>query len=439
MYGYFGTTVLQAGLLFSGILTFGQITDRWLETSLVFVSGALVISVIRRNQLYDWLQKKSDEKMSRLPGLWLDMSERITHRENEVKKAELRAREQLMSLQQSLSSLDAGLVSLTDQWHIQWWNEPASRLLGLRTEYDEEAALFNLVRTPELIRYVEEQNFELPITLPSPITSGRMLEYTVCPVRDSGILLVVRDVTRFTRLERMRSDFIANISHELKTPLTVINGYLETIVDNQMVAPQGQRAITQALRQAERMNQLLQDLLLLSQLETTPLGSKPSVISVKEILEHALREGNELKHALDKQNTQIRLDDISAMTLSGDWKELASAIGNLTANAVRYCPDGSDIRLGFCVEGDHGVLTVTDDGPGIPPEHLPRLTERFYRVDNSHSPATGGTGLGLAIVKHVMLRHGGVLDIQSKPNQGSTFRCLFPKDRLGTIKAVAAP
>lgn len=434
MYGYFGTTVLQSLFLISGILTFGQLSGHWLETALVFISAALVLSVLRRNQLYAWIESRNRTPMSGLPGMWRDMSQRIAQREKELQLAQEQAKEGLANVHQSLSSLDAGLISLSSQWRIQWWNEPASRLLGLRQGYDEEASLFNLVRTPELIRYVEDRTFELPITLPSPIASGRMLEYTVCPVKGTGVLLVVRDVTRFTRLERMRSDFIANVSHELKTPLTVIAGYLETIIDNQLVSPQGHRAIEQALKQADRMNQLLQDLLLLSQLETTAPDPKPTAIPVQDLLDQAMREANELKRALGKPNTGITVVSDSAVHLAGDWKEIASAVGNLAANAVRYCPDGSNIRLSFAIEGDHGVMTVSDDGPGIPPEHLSRLTERFYRVDNSHSPATGGTGLGLAIVKHVMLRHGGMLDIQSTLNHGSRFRCLFPIERISAVK-----
>jgi len=224
MYGYFGATLIQAGLLAVAILAFGQITGRWIESALFFVSVALVISVWRRNQMYDWLEKRPGTTISNLPGLWVDMTERVVRRERNLIRERDEAQSVLVNLHKSLSSLDSGLVHLTAEWKINWWNAAAATLLGLRDGFDKDAVLFNLVRTPELIRYVEEGNFELPITLPSPITRGRMLEYTACPIRDTGYLLVIRDVTRFTRLERMRSDFIANVSHELKTPLTVITG-----------------------------------------------------------------------------------------------------------------------------------------------------------------------------------------------------------------------
>lgn len=434
MYGSFGTTLIQGALLAGTILTAGQLSGRWLESSLVIVSALLIISVIRRNQMYDWLEKKPGTPLGHLPGMWVDMSQRVIHRERQLLRERDDVQMLLINLHQSLSSLDSGLVHLSPEWKINWWNAPASGLLGLREGYDTDAALFNLVRTPELVRFVEEGDFELPITLASPITTGRMLEYKVCPIQDSGFLLVIRDVTRFTRLERMRSDFVANVSHELKTPLTVITGYLETILDNQLVTSQGVRAVEQALKQSGRMNRLLQDLLLLSQLETTAPDPKPTQIRVSDILEHAVREANEVKNALQRETTQIHAITTSDYNLLGDWNELTSAINNLASNAVRYSPDGAVIELAFAVRNGQGLLTVRDNGPGILPEHLPRLTERFYRVDNSHSPATGGTGLGLAIVKHILLRHGGSLEIDSNPGSGSEFRCVFPKERTTTAR-----
>lgn len=438
MYGYFGTTLLQTGLLGLMILTFGQLSGHWLETSLIIISGALVVSVISRNRMYHWLQRRPGGPTNQFSGMWAEMAARISQRENLLLRERQDAQTALANLQQSLSSLDSGLVHLSNEWKINWWNSPASELLGLRDRYDTDASLFNLVRTPELGLYIDENNFELPITLPSPIASGRMLEYTVCPIRNSGFLLVIRDVTRFTRLERIRSDFIANVSHELKTPLTVITGYLETILDNQLVTPQGVRAVEQAIVQGGRMNRLIKDLLLLSQLETAAPDPKPRLIPVNSILNHALGEANEIKKAIGRLNTTLSITTSEEIHLLGDWNELTSAVNNLVGNALRYSPDGANIELSFIRDGKEGLLIVKDDGPGILPEHLPRLTERFYRVDNSHSPTTGGTGLGLAIVKHILLRHGGKLEIDSLPGRGSEFRCVFPEERVIRDEAVAA-
>lgn len=430
MYGYFGTTIIQAGFLFAGIFTFGELTGYWVETTLVFVSLALVISVWRRNQLYRWLEKRPGQPLTRVPGLWLDMTRRIQKREDEITKEKDTAHQVLAGLHQSLASLDAGLVHLSNDWRINWWNKPAVQLLGLRDAFDKNASLLNLVRTPELSDYVEAGRFELPITLPSPITSGTMLEYTVCPIEKVGLLLVVRDVTRFMRLERMRSDFIANVSHELKTPLTVITGYLETILDNELVSQGGVRAVEQAFKQADRMNSLIKDLLILSQLETTEPDSNPQQIGVTELINHAIQDANEVKKAINKEMSEISVGSVSEASISGDWNELSTALMNLTGNAVRYSHNGAKIIIDFRMRGDHGVITVTDDGPGIPPDHIPRLTERFYRVDNSHSRETGGTGLGLAIVKHILFRHGGTLEVESKVAQGSEFRLVFPPERI---------
>lgn len=430
MYGYFGITIIQTGLLFAGILTFGELTGFWMETTLFFVSVALVISVWRRNQMYRWLEKRPGQPITQIPGIWLDMTRRIQKREAEINQEKEAAQRILAGLHQSLASLDAGLVHLSIDWRINWWNKPATQLLGLRDAFDKDASLFNLVRTPELFDYVEADRFDLPITLPSPITSGMMLEYTVCPIEQTGFLLVIRDVTRFTRLERMRSDFIANVSHELKTPLTVITGYLETILDNKLVSQGGVRAVEQAFKQADRMNSLIKDLLILSQLETTEPDSNPQRIRIADLINHAVQDANEVKKAVNKEASEISVGSVPDACILGDWNELSSALNNLTGNAVRYSHDGAKITVDFRMRRDQGVITVTDDGPGIPPEHLPRLTERFYRVDNSHSRETGGTGLGLAIVKHILFRHGGTLEVQSKVAQGSEFRLVFPPERI---------
>lgn len=430
MYGYFGATMWQAVLLGGVIFVSGQLSGLWMESALIVISAALGVTVLQRNRLYHWLQRRPGGLSNRFTGMWAEMAARVEQRENILTRERQDAQTVLVNLHQSLSSLDSGLVHLSAEWRINWWNTPAAQLLGLRDRYDTDASLLNLVRTPELSFFIEEGNFELPVTMASPITTGRMLEYTVCPIQDSGYLLVIRDVTRFTRLERMRSDFVANVSHELKTPLTVITGYLETILDNRLVTSHGVRAVEQALKQSGRMNRLLQDLLLLSQLETTAPDPNPTQLRVRDILDHAAREADEVKNALQRENTEIQVISTSDLCLLGDWNELTSAINNLTSNAVRYSPDGAVIEIGFLIRDGDGLLIVRDNGPGILPEHLTRLTERFYRVDNSHSPTTGGTGLGLAIVKHILLRHGSTLEIDSTPGRGSEFRCVFPGERV---------
>ena len=178
------------------------------------------------------------------------------------------------------------------------------------------------------------------------------------------------------------------------------------------------------------MNSLIKDLLILSQLETTEPDSNPQRIRVADLIKHAVQDANEVKRAVNKETSKISIGSVPDVFISGDWNELSSALTNLTGNAVRYSHDGAKIIVDFRMREDHGVITVTDDGPGIPPEHLPRLTERFYRVDNSHSRETGGTGLGLAIVKHILFRHGGTLEVQSKVAQGSEFRLVFPPERI---------
>jgi two-component system, OmpR family, phosphate regulon sensor histidine kinase PhoR len=431
MYGAFGTTIIQGALVATAMFIAGQVTGFWLESALVITSIALAISVWRRNQLYQWLQQPARSPITQVPGLWFDMTKRIQLREQALVREREQVQNLLANLHQSLGSLDAGLISLTSSWKIRWWNDTASELLGLRHQFDEDVSLFNLVRTPELADYAERLVFEESITLSAPSRSGQMLEYVVCPIQESGYLLVVRDVTRFTRLERMRRDFVSNVSHELKTPLTVIKGYLETILDNQLVSDRGVRAVEQAFKQADRMASLIQDLLLLSQLETTKPQQQLLPVRFDDLLDHGFNEGSEYSRALGKTETRLSIEGtLPLLGCMGVWHELASAMTNLVTNAIRYSPDGAMIQLkGF--QNDRGVtLQVIDDGPGILPDHIPRLTERFYRVDNSHSPATGGTGLGLAIVKHILLRHRAGLEIDSTPGKGATFSCHFPAEQV---------
>ncbi|MDY3199127.1 MAG: phosphate regulon sensor histidine kinase PhoR, partial [Pseudomonadaceae bacterium] len=301
------------------------------------------------------------------------------------------------------------------------------QLLGLRAP-DSGQHVHNLLRDPRFVEYFEQTDYREPLNIQSPLSITTWLQYDITRYGDGERLILVRDITRLHNLEQMRKDFVANVSHELRTPLTVLVGYLETMLDN-AAEPQSRwiRPLQQMQHQASRMQSLLNDLLMLSRLETSDVRIEERPVAIDrmltEIRKDALALSGERRH-------EITLEITSPATLKGLETELRSAISNLVYNAVKYTQDGGRIHISWSRDDQGARLSVADNGPGIPREHLHRLTERFYRVDSSRNSTTGGTGLGLAIVKHVMMRHQGSLQISSSPGQGSTFTCVFPPERL---------
>jgi two-component system phosphate regulon sensor histidine kinase PhoR len=227
----------------------------------------------------------------------------------------------------------------------------------------------------------------------------------------------------------MRSDFIANVSHELKTPLTVINGYLETLIDNDLIEGVAGKAISNAWSQGQRMSSIIHDLMTLSQLETSSSPDQ-TAFNINGLIDQVVQQAQLLKENLDKKQTQINLVVSNRWDMTGSPNEIYSLLSNLLSNAIRYCPDGSKINVSIAPKENGAMLQVCDDGPGIAESHIERLTERFYRVDNSHSSSTGGTGLGLSIAKHIVTRHNGLLMVESRLGDGTCVQCSFPSDRL---------
>jgi len=274
---------------------------------------------------------------------------------------------------------------------------------------DRGQRIHNLLRSPEFTAYISGSDYHTPLLMPSPATPGVTLAVHVVPYGKDQRLLIARDVTRMQRLERIRRDFVTNVSHELRTPLTVIRGYLESLREDPTMA-----------QQAQRMQNIVEDLLLLSRLETARPQDDPSPVAVPGMLRALLEDARLLARDKDHHLTLTCDEDLH---LRGNEKELYSAFSNLVFNAVKYTPAGGH-------RDDEGVkFQVSDDGIGIPPQAIPRLTERFYRVDVGRSRESGGTGLGLAIVKHVLKRHDARLAVESEPGRGSTFTCIFPPER----------
>ena len=333
----------------------------------------------------------------------------------------------LARFQQAAEALPDGIVVLDKNNRIEWANPRALAQLGLDLAHDTGSPIVNLVRQPEFLRYLDSGDYAQAIV----VTSGRDARLTLAlqlvPFSLDKKMLMSRDVTQIEAVARMRRDFIANVSHELKTPLTVIAGFVETMQDMDLDTRQRARFLQLMLEQAKNMQRLVADLLTLSALESEHNMLSDERFAIVPLL---LELSSEAK-VLSKGRHDISLDIRDAATVLGSRDELASAFGNLVSNAIRYTPEHGRIAIGWRVDPDGtGIFTVSDSGIGIAVEHIPRLTERFYRVDRSRSRATGGTGLGLAIVKHVLLRHQAELEIDSEIGRGSTFAVRLPQRRV---------
>jgi two-component system phosphate regulon sensor histidine kinase PhoR len=364
-------------------------------------------------------------------GVWGDISDDFYRLQRRHRREKQKLHAMLRRVQDSTSALREGIVALEDGASLAWWNPAAGQLLGLQPD-DAGQPLVNFLRDPAFVRYLHSTDLKHePLTLSAPGRAARMLQLEVTRYGQGEALVIVRDVTRLHRLEQMRQDFVANVSHELRTPLTVIAGYLETLEGSGQAPANWQRPLAQMREQTQRMTHLVNDLLLLARLETSERDSGREKVSVRELMERVANEARALSDG--KHDIQVECDEQSVLT--GDPTELHSAFANLVFNAVNYSPAGGPIRLHWSRDQRGGHFAVQDSGIGIDSLHIPRLTERFYRVDEGRARQSGGTGLGLAIVKHVLLRHGAEMTVHSTPGQGSTFTLHFPPQKLGSATA----
>jgi two-component system phosphate regulon sensor histidine kinase PhoR len=379
------------------------------------------------SRLHTWLAAQGSARPPEGTGVWQDIFlalSRVVRRQSQI---ENRLSAALSRFEQAAAALPEGVLVLDEDDRIEWCNPRAEFHFGLDAKRDRGQYVTFLIRHPPFVRYLEAGSFHEPLVLRLSRAEGELvLSIQLVPYGSSEKLLLSRDVTRWERLETTRRDFVANVSHELRTPLTVLNGFLETLSDAQGRDPELlRRSLTLMTEQTVRMNRLVEDLLTLSRLESTHNPLREEFVDVPALAQTLHREAL----ALSAGRHRISLRVLHAAGLRGSNEELHSALGNLISNAVRYTPEGGEIEIAWCKEGEEPVFSVRDSGIGIEPQHIPRLTERFYRVDRSRSRSTGGTGLGLAIVKHVLSRHQAHLDIQSEVGLGSTFRAVFPAAR----------
>lgn len=417
-------------LLIAACLLVGLITDQYAWALVVGLTLYLAWHLKQLLRLHNWLRtrKTNDEAPPEGHGLWGEVFDSIYH----LQRRDLRVRDRLQAVidrvQESTAALRDAVVMLDRDGNLEWWNLAAEKLLGLKTPQDGGQLITNLVRDPRFIEYFEGHNYNEPLELPSPINDRVRLQYQITQYGNREHLMLVRDVTRLYQLEQMRKDFVANVSHELRTPLTVIAGYLETLLDNvENVNPRWLRALQQMQQQGGRMQNLLNDLLLLAKLEATDYPSDNQPVAVDLLLLSIKGDAQALSA---ERNHRISLEADAQVRLKGSESELRSAFSNLIFNAVKYTPDAGEIRVRWWGDEQGAHLSVQDSGIGIDEKHLPRLTERFYRVDSSRASDTGGTGLGLAIVKHVLLRHRAKMEITSVLGKGSTFTCHFPNQQV---------
>jgi two-component system phosphate regulon sensor histidine kinase PhoR len=362
-------------------------------------------------------------------GVWGEISDTLNRQRRRHRRTLEKMRHTIKRVTRVTEALDEGVLVLRRDLTLDWWNSSAKRLLGLRSS-DRGSAIINLIRDPEFVSYIHQPEFTGSIQMPSSSQEGRLLLFTASHFGDNEIVLVIADITRMNNLETARKEFVGNISHELRTPLTVIRGYIETLQDLPSNTVMADRAFEQMATQVSRMQSLADDLILLSRFEGAEYQgnggpdaqqSYPST-NLFNLLSEIMVEAEQLsggRHSLE-------LDCCEAISLSVEPSSLRSALGNLVFNAVHHNPQGATITISVTEPNAAVSIAIADDGVGIDPLEIPRLTERFYRGDSSRNSDTGGSGLGLAIVKHAVTSCGGELQINSRLGQGAVFICRFP-------------
>lgn len=417
--------LLRLGLLFAaaGVVwwMFGLVAG--LSLALVAVVVAVFVQLNYLYRLGQWLDEPHSTRLPDGWGAWTDAFARLYRLRRDDERHQLELTEWLARFRQAMHLLPEGVAIMDDVLFLEWCNPAAEKHLGLTMERDKGLRVTNLVRHPDFIDYIILGRYEQPLTLSF---RGRKLEIRIIPFENRRQILVTHDATDTDRIETMRRDFIANASHELRTPLTVIVGFLEIAMSDPGIDVATRMShLTLMTEQAHRMQRLIQDMLTLSRLESDEYPLKRERVDVRGLVDSIALEARALSGG--RHRIEVEVDGPDVM---GSMEELRSAFANLASNAVRYSPNGGTIRLSWIRGKESLCFAVTDCGIGIEQEHIPRLTERFYRVDKSRSRETQGTGLGLAIVKHVLLRHGGKLTITSKPGQGSTFTAHLPNTSL---------
>jgi len=396
---------------------------------------ALLFHTVQIAALLRWLRRPARDALPAGRGLWEEAFATLHRHLKDRDEERERLRAALARFRDAGRALPDGVVILDREYRIEWANPTAARHFSIDARRDLGRPVTNFLRHPDFVAWLEAGDFREPLVLRGvrgeTVLLVRLIEYG-----DEQKLLNSRDITAPEKLETMRRDFVANVSHELKTPITVLAGFVETLADAkiEMSAAQRRRYLGLMAEQARRMQQLIEDLLTLSALESSPAPADEQAIDMRAFVGQLAEEARALSAGRHQMVCRVEHD----ARLTGSARELHSAFSNLVSNAVNYTPPGGTVTLSWRLDGGRGVFAVDDTGIGVETRHIPRLTERFYRVDQGRSRDSGGTGLGLAIVKHVLTRHQASLEVESEFGKGSTFRAVFPAGRITPSNPVQA-
>jgi len=394
------------------------------------LSVPLVYSYINLARLGKYVQSDSIESMPLPSGFWEEVFFRLQRLVKTLKQRIRNIEQQHENFIEAFQASPNGILMLDESDQIEWCNSISERFFGLIFKRDVMQRINFLIRRPEFIHYLNKRNFDEPLLLErmGP-DSSLSLMLQAFPFGNRRHLLLVQNVTDLQKADAMRRDFVANVSHEMRTPITVLMGFLETVQSLELEKNQREQYFDMMMSQAQRMKSLVEDLLTLANLEANSLPAATNQVNVETLMALLKNDAEALSHG----NHSFTFEVLNKNNLLGDEREILSAFSNLVSNAIRYTPEAGAIHVKWIVNADgQGEFSVTDTGPGIASEHLSRLTERFYRIDRSRSRDTGGTGLGLAIVKHIANRHQAQLTIESTPGKGSTFTLRLPKERLSS-------
>ncbi|MEQ1557604.1 MAG: phosphate regulon sensor histidine kinase PhoR [Methyloglobulus sp.] len=411
-------------LLLLGVAVIGSMTGLFIPLLFVLIVSLLIWQIIHISRFERWISNGGRGKYPKAKGIWED----IYYHVYQIKKSEKKRKKKLGKIidqfRKSTDALPDAAVVLGKQDEIEWANSTAKNVLGLQPS-DRGQRIPNLIRFPVFVRFLNTGDFNKTIIMPSPTNSQVTLSVRIVSYGAGLRLLIAQDITQLRKMEQMRKDFVANVSHELRTPLTVLKGYLETLRElDEPLSPLLSHSFQQMHEQTERMQHLVDDLLLLSNLETKP--KKADCVNIAALLGKICTESENFNDSPGRIELTLATD----ANLYGDEHELRSAFSNLLGNALKYSPKDSPVKVRWEQTNTTVALHVEDQGEGIVDTEIPRITERFYRIDVRRTHQVAGTGLGLAIVKHVLLRHDGKLVVTSELQKGSTFSCHFPKERL---------
>ncbi len=428
---YIGSAAFVAvGLVFAAAAVAAMIGGA--SAALVVFAVSLVVLALHQarqmRRMAEWARQPMDTPLPAAAGVWGNLYGEFSHRLQRERVAREHLADELARFKEAAQAMPDGVLYLTSDDSLEWLNHRAEQHFALSPARDVGAPLKHLVRQPEFVRYLEARHPGEPLVMHSGRSQGLCLQVHVIPFGNGRSMVLSRDISQIERLETMRRDFVANVSHELRTPLTVIGGFLETLIDgiDDFHPEEVSNFLRLAHEQSSRMQRLIDDLLALSALETGAPAPIEEHVDAAELVREVFDETG----LLSAGRHQLRLQLEGGGEVRGSHKELHSAFANLASNAVRYTPAGGKIDIGWRLKPNGGEFWVEDNGIGIDADHVPRLTERFYRVDRGRSRETGGTGLGLAIVKHILTRHQGELRVRSEAGKGSRFELHLPAARV---------